>query len=523
MPRVPRYNEQQVGLQPVPGVRVDAPRSDLPQLGAGIAQAGASVGNIAKREQDRRDADRLFRTEAQMNDEYRKFETSLQDRRGQNAWGVTSDVEKWFTDNGDRYLSDLENQNQRDLFGRKLTELRQRSMESATRFEAQERRVSLEESARASIETATNLAAASWNNPDAVSAAKRDVLQRVQVQAGLNGWTPERRTAEEAQALTNLHLQVIQAMADKDPDAARKYFTANREEIAGADRDSVEKVVDAGELRLKSQRASDALVDGGLSESDALRQAREKYEGELRDAVVERVKRRYADAEAAKTARERQVADVAWDFFARGGVDAIPVSVLNELDGRTLNAMKTAQRQERIETNWETYYNLRRGGLAGVDLRQYSGELAPAQLKELMDDQTKPSPNVVTDESMLRVAFNQLDITKAEDKGRLEGAFNAAKRVAQEAKGNTALTDDEKQAVLDKLLIQGEVTGGGLFGMWDPDRRRYEVVGTPEEAKFRPAGAPRVAMPALEVPPAPSGVDPETWKYMTPEGRALWQ
>lgn len=489
MPKVPLYNEQQVDLRPLPNVRVDAPQSDMPRVGAALLSAGNSVGNIAQREQERRNADRLFRTEAQLRDEYRQFETSLQDRRGQNAWGVTNDVDAWFNDHSKGYLDGLENDAQRRLLEPKLAELRLRSLESAARFEGQERRVSLEESAKASIESATNLAAASWNNADAVAGAKRDIVQRIGVQAGFNGWTPERRTAEEAQALTNLHMQVLQAMADKDPDAARAYFTANRNEIAGADRDTVEKVVDAGEIKVKSQRESDALVAKGLTESETLRLAREGHEGAMRDAIVERVKQRFTDATAAQQAEERKVADLAWDFFARGGVDAIPVAVLNQLDGRTLTAMRTQQRQERIETNWETYYSLRRNGLEGVDLRAYSSELAPPQLKELMDEQTKPSPNVVTDESMLRVAYNQLGVTAVKDRGRLEGAFNAAKRAAQETKGNTPLTDDEKQAVLDKLLIQGEVTGSGLFGMWDSDRRRYEVAGTPDEAKFRADGA----------------------------------
>jgi hypothetical protein len=42
---------------------------------------------------------------------------------------------------------------------------------------------------------------------------------------------------------------------------------------------------------------------------------------------------------------------------------------------------------------------------------------------------------------------------------------------------------DERQKVIDRMLIKGEVDTGGLYS---PNKTFYEVVGTPDEAKFVP-------------------------------------
>lgn len=493
MPRVP-FNPT-VDVNALPGVRSVAAQNNLPQIGGAIMGAGASLGDIAKREQELRNADRIMRAEASMRDDYLKFETSLQDRKGTNAWGVTNDVSKWFDDNGKNYLKGLENDAQRALFEPQLIRLREQGTSSAARFEASERRASLEETAKASIVTATNLAAASWDNPDALAGAKSDIVKRVGLQAGFNGWTPERRVVEESAALTNLHKQVIQAMADKDPKGAREYFAANKSEIAGSDQKEIENVVRLGGLKVMSQQASDALVAKGMTEAETLKEARANYEGEERDAVVTRVQQRFAEGREQATVREKEVADVAWDYFGRTGhIDDIPSSVLNELDGKTLQSLKSAARQEKVSTNWDTYYTLKEQALndpAGFkknDLRKYQDELGAGPLKSLMDLQTKATitPDVATLTQQLSTSHALLKLTKPADKGAFDFAVQTALDDAQTAKGDKKLTYDERQQVIDRMMMSGEVTGGGLFGLIDPDRRYYQVAGTKDAQKFVP-------------------------------------
>ena len=217
MPRVPIYDAPQESLRPLPNVALRAPQTQLPEVGAALVRSGGDLLNVARAQQDQQNADRLFRTEAALKEEYLNFETSLRERRGQNAWGVTQDVNQWWEDARERHTEGLENDTQRALFEQTFANLRLHSLDSASRYESQERRVSLEESARASITNSINLAAAQFDSPDAVDGAKADVLDRIQIQAEFNGWTPERRAAEESLQLTNLHKQVIAAMVDVSP------------------------------------------------------------------------------------------------------------------------------------------------------------------------------------------------------------------------------------------------------------------------------------------------------------------
>src|SRR5690606_41407447 len=46
--------------------------------------------------------------------------------------------------------------------------------------------------------------------------------------------------------------------------------------------------------------------------------ARDEFEGEERDEIDSRIKVRFAEQRAAKAQREKEVADTAWDYFARG-------------------------------------------------------------------------------------------------------------------------------------------------------------------------------------------------------------
>lgn len=501
----------EVELRPIADARYVAPQSTLPQVGAALSQAGGVIGDVAKREQELRDADRLFRAEASLRNDYLKFETGLRDRRGQNAWGVTDDVESWFEQNQKTYTDELDTDNQRRLFGRTLEDLRLRSVDSAAAYEQGERRVSLEESARASIASAINMAAASHDNDEAISAAKTDVLDRVQIQSQFNGWTPERRAAEEALQLTTLHRQVLEAMVDTDPERARAYFAANKSEIAGADREKVGELVRVGGLRALAQRESDKLLAQNLSETETLKRVRDGFEGQERDEIEARVKTRFADVEAARAKRERDVADEAWGIFAREHtVASLPVALLDELDGKTLQAMQVQERQDvnSATTKWDTYYDLRQRALdnptafATLDLRPYFHELAPSQRESLIDLQKDPRqvPAVATLTQQLAVAHGQLGLAKVEERGAFDGKVQQALSAAQNEKGEKPLTYDERQVVIDRMMVEGEVVGGGFFGLVDPDRRYYEVVGTPDERKFRGGDAPQRPGPRADVP-----------------------
>lgn len=486
MPTVPIDNTPSEKLRPIAAVRQVAPQSDLPRIGAALASAGGVASGIAVHDQELENADRLFRAEAGLRDEYLKFEAGLRQRRGQDAWGVTNDVTSWFDERGPKYADGFDNDVQRRLFEPMFTRMREQSIDTASRYEGQERRVSLEQSAQASIATAINVAAASHENDAAIDSARGTVLERIGVQADINGWTPERVALEQSTQLTNLHRQVLQAMVDKDPERAREYFAAHKDEIAGAERDGVEQIVRLGGLRALAQRESDKLMTAGMTEAETLRTARDKFEGEERDQIEQRIKTQFAERDAAKQKREREVSDAAWNIFARGGLSAIPTALLDELDGRTLQSMKSAESGVEAKTNWDTYYTLEQmaandpARFAQTDLRQFFPQLAPGQRTSLINRQQNPVPDVASWTQQLAVAHDQLELKADDDKGRFNSVANDALDQSQKLKGQP-LTYAEREEVLDHLMINGTLSRDWWF---DKSVRRYQTVGTPEERRF---------------------------------------
>lgn len=97
--------------------------------------------------------------------------------------------------------------------------------------------------------------------------------------------------------------------------------------------------------------------------------------------------------------------------------------------------------------------------------------------------------------------------------------------------GGAALTPETREAIMREAY--GRVQG--YDSAFKQDATQYQGIvernkfnpadvipdfGTYEPWKPAPAGG---ASPAADIPPAPTGVDPEDWKYLTPEQRRLWQ
>ncbi|HMM76845.1 MAG TPA: hypothetical protein PJ986_14130 [Gammaproteobacteria bacterium] len=185
--KVPTYGPApRVNLTAIPGARetpivspslLSAAGDRLADAGAAASAAGGTALGVAARLQDAENADLIFRAEAALADEYRTFETQASERRGQQAWGLTKDAERWWHDSARCHASTMPNDITRKLFEQSMTKLRVRSLDAMSLHESRERQASLEESAQASITSSINMAAAGWHDAAAVAAAKLDILR----------------------------------------------------------------------------------------------------------------------------------------------------------------------------------------------------------------------------------------------------------------------------------------------------------------------------------------------------------
>ena len=527
MPQVPVYNNAQVAEAPLPGARQSSIASpslfagnaeQVQQLGRAVTGAGTAAINIATQLQERENADMIFRAETALKDDYLKFEQQTRQRKGVNAWGVLPDTEKWFSDQEKKHTELLQNDAQRYLFGKTFSRMRQSAMAGAAEYESAERRRSLDESASASIIGSINMAAAAASSGqiggapvvttdadgnqvvtvgrDLMTGIKRDILNRVKVQSDLNGWSPEQRDAIEAKHLTNLHKQVIQNLADKNPDAARKYFDANKAEINGSELESIDKVVRMSGLRETSQAFTDQAMAGGMSQAQALAEARKKYSGEEETAVVQEIHARYGEAVQLREQGQKTAADQAWKIASQAGLGAVPSSTFAAMDGRDVEAIRTHFMNKAagvgVKTDPGTYYDLRRlavedpNAFRALDLRKEINRLSPSDFQEFVKLQTDPikHADAATLSQQLSDTHDLMNWGNGDrqKKGAFDKAATDAINVEQQRLGKQ-LDYNQRQAIIDKMVIQGKVPGSG----WFSDSKTYfEVAGGANASKFVP-------------------------------------
>lgn len=502
--KIPTYGTPQIESAPLPGVRqrssaspalFGAAAEEQVRAGQRLLDAGTALNEAAIRLQERENADQLFAAETALKDEYLTFEEGLRQRKGQSAWGVTTDTEKWFADQEKKHNGILQNDVQRALFKQSITKLRQSAVNTVSRYEIGERHRSLEESANASIVGSINLAAANAASDLTTAAAsgfKLDIIKRVQVLADLNGWTPERKVAEESQHLTNLHLQVIQSMTNRDAARARQYFEANKAEINGTVHGRIGRTLMLGETKQAAFEFAERPDIQQLSEQDALLAARDffKDEPEKREAAVNEIKTRFIEREQLRERAQRDAADAAWKVFMHHGkLSAIPSHVIASLDGRDWESLKRFADNKlsgkSVKTDFATWYDLNQRIHAGekVNLLRYADSISASDLKEFADMMTNPAKikEAATLSQQLATTHNLLKFGEGdkEKKGTFDRAVTDAVSVEQKQKGR-ALSYEERQAIIDRLVIEGDVNG------WLPGGRRrlYEAQGTPAAKKF---------------------------------------
>lgn len=470
------------------------------ELAQGVRQATQAASDIAIMQQRQRNADRLFQVEAELGDAYRKFETQQQERKGQNAWGITDDAAEWWAEAAPRFEDTLENDAQKRLFQESVAKMRGTSLDAFSSYESAQRRASLEESGKAAILSAIDFGASNFGNPDAIVGARKDITERVEALASLNGWSQERADAELAENLTTLHEQVLQNMVDEDPAGAKEYYAEHEHEIRGSARDTIKDAIETGEVATAGQQGADEIFSAEMSETEALAAARKKYKGKERDEVVRRLKVRYDEQRIIKNEDQSRANDEAWAVFERTGSTArIPPTTVARMDKRLLSSMRTQEFNpaDRISTDWAQYeelVNLAQSNpteFAQIDLRMHYGKLniqERATLSEMQKDiQTNMTAGAGTLVQQLGEAARLMewDSGDAQTRGMFERAVRQEIADAQQATGRK-LNYEERQTIIDRNLAKGEVIGGGLFGLVDPNKQFFEVSGTEDEAAFVP-------------------------------------
>lgn len=508
----------------------------IERFGAALKDASTSAVDISLRLQAQEDAVKVMAAETALKNQYMEFQTQAKERLGGNAWGLHSETTKWFDDKRKEIGPTLTTERQQRMFGAQFDNVRMQGVGWAGNHELSERRKYTEEASRASIVGSINMAAANPYDVEVIGSAKREIVDRVQTVAQLNGWDPKRRDVETATHLGNLHSQVIQnLLASKDPTTANEYYKANVNEIPGSQRDGLLKQLSIGDDLKTAQEFTDAVVAMGVSEADAVAEARKKLSGDAEKLAVTEIKTRYAEDSVRREKAQKDARDEAWKKYStRWRVSDLPPELITRLDGNDYRAIvdhadaraERALRKSEVDSNrsdGETLHALFQvmptKQFEDIDLRKYMTKLSRADYRyfEAQQAAMKVKPEKTVEVKLDNDLFNRhaeraglrpFETTKSESDKASLGRLRAEveERIAQaQAVAKRALTHDEKSLIVERVVDAKVIREGVIWNSsptpaatLPPDADRSKLL-VPIE--FPPGSGAKLNVPLRDIPP----------------------
>lgn len=440
-------------------------------LGAGLQRAGAEGFAVANDIQKRDNADQVFRALTATQDEYLGFDKAARERLGASAKDLTDDTVKWWDAALAKHGDSLGNETQRKLYTHQMASMRRSSLDTMSTHEGVQRHKSLSDSAKANTMSSINQAVA---NPydETVRADSRAAIERnVGVEASLNGWTKDVYDYEKAARVSKLHEGIVGSMVDRDPNGAKAYYDANKGEIAGSQHAQIEKALDIGGIRERSQNYTTDILSKTTNQTEAVAKAQADLSGVEEDETVRRINEHYSQVRGAREAAQKDAGDAAWKAFDQGGLSAIPTSVLAGMDPREKQTMEDYARSRAdhneadIVTDYAKYSELMT--MAATQPAEFLKEnpnswrtsmntqdwnTLRGVYNQVLTAQGKPPPNLMTANGIADGFLNQAGLTGEPNKqaaGYVKAELMNAMAAVQSAQPDKHLTDAQLTLAAD--------------------------------------------------------------------------
>lgn len=485
MPIVPTYQERQVrtqALQPVLQQTLDV-SSGARALAQGLGQ----VAEAADR-RDLRDAQaKASAAESAITSEWLKWDSANRSKyRGANADGYAPAAEAWWKSAAENAGKDLDPRSKL-LASQNLRAKQTAAMGNVLTFTGAEKERHADETYAADVNTTIQFGVTSGD----VASTATQIREKAAVLGARKGWTTEQVQAEAGKNLSSMHLAQITKLAESNAEAAQAYYDANKAEVAFQNQARVEQVL-KGELdnQFATQTAA-SMADKPLKEQ--LAEAAKIADPQRREKTLMQVRNNHALVKQAEAEQEAQFSDQAWQLFSRG--QKIPEAVLSGMNGRERAQLQESMRarSERVaagtpvKTNMLTYIDVREKLARGetVDLRAYTEKIGKAEMEQLLDIQGAvrtggvKQDSMLTDEGRINAAIVGLGIDKKKNPeiaANLTNEIDRRVRAASAAKGGKDLTADEKQTIVDRVVLDKV-----YVDEWGTDPQKPLALLTPEE------------------------------------------
>lgn len=495
MPIVPRYDQFQATPNTLPQARFDAPPMadtagrQAQETGRALLSAGGQLGQIALDMQ--RKANKVLVDDA-LNQAVRArtaAQVEALQLQGRNALerpdgkALPDEYDEKLQQQLDAIEAGLGNDAQKAEFRQQAAQIKRQLYGALSTHILQEQKTVRRETWAATIDTAVNQAHLLWGDETMRRQSYDAIHATVDEMAADQGWDAKIREAKLAEALSPMHAGVIQGMVDADrADLARTYYDEHTPTMSVAVRARAMNLIEAGNFEKKTQDGAAAvwaLSSGNATE--ALKLAREKFSGKEEDAIVTRIKTLDAEETTIRERDQRDAGDAAWGLYAEG--KRIPASLWARMDGRDAVSLRKTMRADaearlagtEVKTDPNVYYALSIAAATdpdfkNEDLRRFGDKLSPGDFRRFVDLQARVSK---PEEQGHIVTINTQKTQTARAAGlkpdqAAQFYIEADKALGADAK---SMTYEQRQKVLDRLVLPGEVKGG----LYDPDMRLFEA------------------------------------------------
>jgi hypothetical protein len=519
MPRVPVYDNLQSSVAPQPAAQFQGPSGpqagaiaadQLSRTGQALSSAGGMLGRIAMEEQQAADQSLTDEATNQLMQADTKLRLDALATKGRTALERPDgkSLPDEYAQRLDQVVQDiagkaLHTDNQRAMFRRTATAVRGRMYEALGRHVAQQQGQFDTDRRQSTLDTAYQRSALLYGDTNAVAESQSAVASVVGEMVAANGWDATKDKAQiealTVKAYTPLHAGVINGLINSgNLTGAKAYYDATGTQIDAGVRLKLHDALMVGDFESRTQAGAESIWEASKGDATAaLKAAREKFTGKEEDAVVTRIKTLDAERVALRERAQGDAADSAWRTYATtGSVSKIPATVLAAMDGKALEALRRTARVDadariertQVKTDPAVYYALSMAAAQDPnfkteDLRHYFDKLGPAERKHFIDLQAKANTPEAGEQVVAVGAQKSAMVDALGLKGERAGIFHqeADKALfAAQTEKRAPLNQDERQKILDRLVLQGDVKG-----RWS-NVRMFEAINEGRADTFKP-------------------------------------
>ncbi len=542
MPQVPKLQQNNIDLAPMPKVRVN---TQAPDSAFGAGKTFERTVNAADRLIDhtyqiqvdeKRKADDIATTAAHVETEKAvqdlTYNTSygLMTKKGKDAIGAHDEYSERYDKATEEIEKTLTNDDQRALYSKIKMKLKgdfNGSIQKHTFAEIQAYDDSTTDSA---IKTQVDKAVLNFKDPQKISESTQLIGTLINSYADRKGMSDDERKFRTQTVLSKTHSDVIDRLLANNDDRAAKAYYENLKTvpglISGDDAKRIDKNLEEGSTRGESQRQSDAIVSRAGSMVDALK-ATKGLEPKLRDATEARIKDHYQMKKAAEDQAKDQNFQTISDILesSKGDLNKIPVGMRSGLSSSQNHAIEERSRQLKSGvqpvTDWQLYTDLMtkasnpalRNDFLKTNLMEYRPRLDDAKFNHLLelraglqkgDDKTLSElDDHRTKTEVFKSVVNGFGIDPSPKEGSKDGrqAFvinnlAAEREAAAQRQLGRKLTNDEYKKVVESVMMEKIKVKGWLWG--ENEKKVHELDIGEEDRKHIIEELKRVNAPISE-------------------------